>query len=358
MNVVLTSFLVIGIIFIKILIKNNEILSRRIECIYGGSLLFLHGALRGDTVGIDVNGYIESFYQTAMMSYSEILNMGNAYVQSRDPIFYCFLKFLSEITDNHQIILVVISFIVSIGISLFIYRSSRNVLISFLAFICLRIYSFTLSGLRQAIAMSILWIGCKYIGEKKPFKFLFLVLIASMFHSSALIFIIAYPISKLNRIKPLLIGSTFFIIVNFITNNMFIKLLVNIPVISKYAGYLQGVKNLDGKILFILQIAILIFVLIYKDKIIKASKMNIMYINMLIIGIVFSFLGFSFPNMFRIGYYFNIFMIILLPNAIRLLSDNNLKIIINYILIVVITIQYWVLGAGAGVDNYVFFWDL
>lgn len=87
-------------------------------------------------------------------------------IVSRDPIFYSFMKILTYISEDPQFMLIITSVIVALSFSIFIYKNSINPLMSFIMFIGLRYYSFTLTGLRQAIAWSIILISYQFIKEK------------------------------------------------------------------------------------------------------------------------------------------------------------------------------------------------
>ena len=62
-------------------------------------------------------------------------------------------------------------------------------------------YYFTITYLRQTIAVGIAWQGVKYIWERNPWKFFSITLLAFLFHNSAGIFFIMYfiPIKKYSK---------------------------------------------------------------------------------------------------------------------------------------------------------------
>lgn len=57
-------------------------------------------------------------------------------------------------------------------------------------------YAFTLNGMRQAVAMSIVFYAMNYIFEHKPWKFIIGVLIATFFHQTAIVALLLYPLAR------------------------------------------------------------------------------------------------------------------------------------------------------------------
>ena len=58
-----------------------------------------------------------------------------------------------------------------------------------------------MNALRQFTAMAIFLYASLFIYEKKFFKYIFYILLATMFHTSAILLIILYPVQFLFRIR-------------------------------------------------------------------------------------------------------------------------------------------------------------
>lgn len=72
------------------------------------------------------------------------------------------------------------------------YNHSNDYFMSAYLFIASTSFLWLMSGARQFFAVSIILYGIDYVAERKTFKFLALVLIASLFHISALVWIPIY----------------------------------------------------------------------------------------------------------------------------------------------------------------------
>jgi len=91
--------LIIGIYLLRILFTKQKFgsFSRKAYCILIGSFLFLISALRHYTVGVDIEWYVGNFYSISnTQSWSDVIEYG------KDPGYWCFVKLISYITNDHQ----------------------------------------------------------------------------------------------------------------------------------------------------------------------------------------------------------------------------------------------------------------
>ena len=204
MSIYIINMLMIGVysLFYKLL-SNKSKNNQRIKKLFISIAilqLFIILALRKSTVGVDISGYIRQFYYISYSTFNDILLL-------RHEIGYKLLvKFISFITNNEQIFLAIIGGLSIMPIGRFIYKYSKMPFLSFALYISFNFYAFIFSGLRQAIAISIICISYDYIREQKLFKFLVTVILAALFHKSAIFFIPAYAISKIKLNKKSMPG--------------------------------------------------------------------------------------------------------------------------------------------------------
>lgn len=94
-------------------------------------------------------------------------------------------------TNNYNLYLLIICAIVFYGIYSRIFSVSKLKYTSILALFAFS-FGYMFAVPRQGIAISLIFYSIRYIEEKKKFKFLLMVFIATLFHSSALVFLPAY----------------------------------------------------------------------------------------------------------------------------------------------------------------------
>lgn len=335
---------------------------RKRQTIWMGILLFLFAALRSYSVGQDVRGY-EPFFQgyyyqylvDASMSFNDII----AYRSGRDPFFHLFLKLLSFIWPSPQLMLIVIGAIVAFSFSYFTYKEKGNVLLFYIMFIGFRLFSFTLSGLRQATAMSLIFIAYVCFREKKIWKMLLLTLLATLFHRSALIFVLALPIEKLKNYYVLPAFIVGVIIVNFLSNEVLTETLSRLFYGDRFSDYFASTNNMNfgGGATFYIYMAIYFAVFLYFTKMMYVNPLIINEFNILTVGILFVIIGLSIENVFRISYYFIFVLYPIFSQFLNVVFKKRDVNIIVFLVSILLSIQYIVFGTGAGTEEYRFFWE-
>lgn len=151
-------------------------------------------------------------YTMAGKSYTEAAIMGY-----KSEFGYVYLNVaLSYITANRYIFIFIYTVILYVLILQSFKRYITNYPFALLLFLGLWFF-FTFTYLRQVMAVSIAWLGYRYIYERKPWKYLLVVVLAYSFHNSAIIFAPLYflPLKKFNvslvimvMVALLLIGIT------------------------------------------------------------------------------------------------------------------------------------------------------
>tara|TARA_R110001606_G_scaffold24223_3_gene80430 strand:- start:8403 stop:9530 length:1128 start_codon:yes stop_codon:yes gene_type:complete len=375
MHIILVFTLIIVVIFIRLSPSLKS--TRGIETFWLGLIIFIFAALRSKSVGIDLERYVNNFTEIASWSVSDILYNASGYSWSRDPFFWVFMKTLTYLSLNPQIMIVAIAAIVAVSVSALIYRSKSDVLLCFLIFICLRYFSFTFTGLRQALAMSILFFAIKYLEKKKLVPFVVLTIVASSFHASAFIFMIAYPVMLINKIKPIILFSMGILSITFVFTGV-IKSVTSMFSIFNNRFDIDSIsrEGSSGNIIFSIYMFILFFALIKYKKIrnfiinqdlislsnkedkVQWNNNITMYYNFFIIGSVFSFISIYIPSFFRIGYFFIIpSMFFVLPKIISYYQKISGFTALKVVVIILLLFQFIVIGPGGGTEEYVFFWE-
>ena len=202
-------FLVFYLSILKANVKDRKKFS--IGCFI---LFFLMAGLRGDTVGGDLKRYLPEFYSVAMSDFKYIWEVGH-----HEPGYLLYIKLLSLISSDSRMFLLGTSFLSLVGPIVLFKKYSNNITVSVLLYYAMGYYTNTFNNVRQAIALSIVFCVIPYLINRKFWKYLLGVVIATTFHYSAIIALIVYPlIAKPFNFKrwaiysgtSLIIGSLFF----------------------------------------------------------------------------------------------------------------------------------------------------
>lgn len=174
--------------------RKNELLFLNITWI----AMFFLCVLRASSVGRDVPGYESAYLLTQTVPFGDFdyIYFENGYVLLMKLCLFLKMPF--------QWFLTIVYFIIQTPIYYYIRKCSKNYFLATLVYVCYMFFEFNLTGIRQALAASIVLIGyILYIYSKKHawLKFLVLVLIASTFHKSALICLVFLGVNLIKSLK-------------------------------------------------------------------------------------------------------------------------------------------------------------
>lgn len=232
----------------------------------------------------------------------------------------------------------------------------------------------TMNVVRMWIAIAILLYSIPFLQNRRIIQFLAVVVIASSFHSTALVFLLIYPLVKLDiRFKTIMSCLGVSIILFIIGRPVFIRIT---ELIGRYGGYLDSnYFNYESNIAVYLTLAInmALFALIYNSMKRKAHESNSQESEIAIVSIeqicvicgllvtAFSIIGLGNTIMDRISAYFSVFFPISLPLAFFYKKNNKNREIMLWILIIGLAAQYLVVmiyrPSWNGVTPYHFYWQ-
>ena len=168
------------------------------------------------------------------------------------------MKLVYELSNgDYQWFIVVAAIIVLVSESIFIQRYSPSPLQSILYFLGLLFFSFHFSATKQSLAMCILLFSFPAIVERKPVRFLILVLCASFFHFPALVFLPAYWIGNLQLGRDYLFVLAGVFILTYIFRNQLVGLMND--TYETGVNMNSSMRFLANKVLVMLAIIVMAF---------------------------------------------------------------------------------------------------
>lgn len=283
--------------------------------------LILLLALRGENIGIDTRSYISRFYKYGNMSWKDIFD------NHQEIGFSVLLKSVNYFTDNVQWMLVASAFLTIVPISIIIKKYSSNIFLSFLLFIAFGYFGFTFSGIRQGIAMGILIYSYSYIRDKKLVLFLITVFLASLFHSSAIIFLPAYFVSqiKINKYSIVAISLSWFFVFVFKSHiySFFETRFFSTP------DNFYKLKQTSAYMWTIMMNVIAVVSIIISKEITKKNKYFEQLVMLMCTGSILTLFLAIGSNAKRISEYYCVFLILLIPEMNNAFVNPMLKSTIN-----------------------------
>ena len=295
-------------------------------------LLILFLVLRSDKVGIDNNNY-KSIFQ-----YCHDLNFIDVFSYERHEIGYKYYnKIISLIYYNFNFFMIITAILSMIGVYYFIKNNSKNYVYSLLIFITFNFYGFFFGIYRQVLAISILLCSLKFVKERQLKKFILTVFLASLFHKTALIFLIVYILPKI-KINDILVRVWILLTLLF--------LIIKSSIIQFILGYIYkpaeatGISGGGYKMLLLLFILSLVCYY-YQKNLLKQDKNNIIFINMIFVATMIQCLSTVFGNAYRMTLYFSLAMIIIIPNILEIIKSKELKRFAVIMMFICLTVYYY-----------------
>jgi hypothetical protein len=336
-------------------ISSNETQKKKLILFFGLLGIFAVLALKKDTVGIDISGYKAQYdiiknvkwfdydyvyFEKGYMLLTQIFSKLGVSFQLFTAVFYGFLCY-----------------------TLFKYLKNRsaNPTFSLIMFICYQFFVFSISGIRQTIALSIL-IWAIYVIESKSDKryskfilSILLVLLAFTFHKSAIIGILIPFVSIFSNKR---IHLSYYIITGFLVvlfRNLFLE---NIILYFFERDFTGTSITLGGNFMFLFFIGIVLFYIYQKFSNVILNKSIFLYTRISLITIIL-YLLLSGSTLLRGLMFFQFFMLVSIPFALTFIKkrEKSLVLFILYIFFILLFYFETLIINQFELLPYLFFWE-
>lgn len=322
-------------------------------------LLCSMSAFKASTVGNDTHEYLRLFEMG-----EDALMAGTRYELG----YLYFNQIIWKISHNPQVLFVIYSLIFYFSLWRFLWKFSSMPWFSILIFFSYTLFGFSMSALRQSLAIAILFVGFDLALNKQYILFGVSIIGASLFHSSAIFFALCPLILRLKpskRTVGLFICTTLAILLLF--GNLLDTIFSYLPYYGHYqeGAYSEGGVRLASIFQLILAVLFLYIGYISYNKIpvenTSAEKEllgHLVVIQMVVVSL--SILCLKMNLLDRIVLYYSSFILVLIPNAISVMPYGKRKTwgrlvliaIFLYTLVILILRPEW-----NSVFPYKFCWD-
>lgn len=277
-------------------------------------------AFRAIDIGNDTDVYVEIF---------KIIARDGVNLTSRYELGYQYLCLLvSKISLEPHFFLAVVATIMYLGCGYYIFRYSKNTLLSVCLFFCCFFTTFT-SMLRQGIAMMVVLYAYQAIKEKKYIKAVVLMLLGCSFHVTAIVCLAFFLRKFIPKKFFMSVGISVAVIVLSIAGMLTRVLLMVSP---SFSHYFQGQYASSGWLAVSYEVcrAILYLWIVIKsygklERNVKKST-DIIVINFTLLLLINS-AGFVMNLFTRLGQYFLLISVVEIPNAVMSGKINNRKLL-------------------------------
>ncbi|MBR4657473.1 MAG: EpsG family protein [Oscillospiraceae bacterium] len=312
------AWLVALVLITAFLLRGNRE-GNKVYVIVACLLLFAVFGLRNTYYigGDSTSSYLHSWQQLASTSWGDVMNWGPF-----NEGFYLTEKlFFDLFNGDYQLFISILSAFVTICFGHVIYKYSPNPVQSILYHFGLLLFVFHFSALKQSSAMAILMLAFDSVIERKPFRFMLTVLIASQFHFPAMVFLAAYPLSLMKPDRSFLLLLLLTLGLTYLLREQILTLMLRFYDDNEISTTItDGVQFLRTKSLIMLVIVV-VAVLLRKPR--AEDRTYCTLLEFMGVAVIFqTFCGYN--NIFeRLADYYFQFSIIFIPMVFDKNADRE-----------------------------------
>lgn len=291
----------------------------------------------------DTGNYLNHFW-----FFAKTESLKTSFMTGWEPGIIVLMKLVSLISTDKQFYIIFLGIIILIPIFYMIWKYSENAILGISVFYAMGFLTST-SIYRQWIAIAILTYSIKYIENRKPWKFLITIVIASLFHRTAIIFVIAYFIYGKKIDGKIIVGSLGMGMILGICGKYILRFL------NLFARNEEMVSQNGGaKLLVVLWGCVIVAYVVCKENL-NDKKIKLPFIMMLIAATIQP-LSFTFSNWVRVVYYFSIYLSLGISAVIKKIEYDNGIIVVLVEQILLILMLFWFLAGG--LNSYFPYWKV
>ncbi|CAG9620736.1 EpsG family protein [Sutcliffiella rhizosphaerae] len=260
--------------------------------------------------------------------YFEINDFTWDFILSQKDIGFGILQMvLKSISEEPQILILCTALITNAFIAFTLYKYSRMIELSLYVYITSGLFLVSMNGIRQFLAAAIIFAATKYIMDGSWKKFTIIILIASTFHQSALIFIPIYFLIRRKawtRTTFILITLSLIIVVAY---NRFSSILFSALSDTQYGHYSDFSEGGASIVRVIVYAAPLLLAYLGREKLRIIFPNSDYIVNLCILNLIFMVIASQNWIFARFTIYFGLFNLILISWVVKLVREKDQKLL-------------------------------
>lgn len=312
--------------------------------------------LRNMSIGsTDVLLYCKQFDNSKNYSFSQYLASRNGIEEVGYTIF---VWVLSHLFPSSQWLIILCTILSSVALFNFVNKNSCNVVLSLAAYVTFLLI-FNIQGLRQCLAMSICLFSFEYVKKRKLIPFLLTVLLAFLFHRTAIVFTVVYFVYGLKFSKINLL--TFFIVslIAVLLSTKLLEIANNVFVLVGIDRVYTGINdsNSGGYISLLIHLVIIMFS-IFSIHNFEDCQENTAFLYLSIINLVcFSVRFFGAEIAERLSFYFCYFEFLLISSSLASYKNKEGILIKSLVFVLLLILFVYKIYNVDGIYPFKFYWE-
>lgn len=310
------------------------------------SVTFLLAACRSVTVGVDTAMHCNAYRTISLLSYSGIDAMTDRF----EIGFVLLCKLLSLFNSDYQLLIIVSSAIICLCAAYFIYSLADEPVLPTVLYLCLLFPNY-LNIMREAVAVAIGMLAIVALTKQKNIPFVLLVLLASLFHRSAIVLLLLLPLQAVNinwkSLSVLLITG----LLLFLFAEKFLQVIATfLGKTTFYDENFMGSNYFGALIQFLFELFLCIVYFNYvcishrNGRHLMSSHMELVLGWSLLLWLLLSAVGMKVEIVNRFSYYFAPLILCALPISLRVPTKRE-ALLVGYVLLVTAIVYFIVIEA-------------
>lgn len=327
---------------------------RKIYITFAGILFVVFASLRSIDVGRDTSMYYRLFgYMQSMSSLKEAFS---SWMLGGVEPGYAVMEYFFAKYSNFQMMLFVAALFSIVPTMVVIYKYSTDYYMSLFLYIAFGFFSFAMNPIRQAIAIGICMIAFIFAKEKKLLPYLGMIVLACLFHTSAIVFLPTYWLSKIKYNKKTLVVYVMLLAIANLFKGQFFR-FINLFSRQEYTS----TGDAGGTRMYLFMLASMLLMIIYHNKFIEKDKeTNTQLMCMFAISTLIWPIASANAAVFRLYYYYQIFMVFCIPSFIASLGRKVEKLAFKTFFVVIgcYFLQAYIINGALKYSPYTSFWQI
>ncbi|MDH4423934.1 EpsG family protein [Bacillus cereus] len=256
------------------------------------------------------------------------------YIQNnKDMGFNILQMILQKYTEDPQFMVFITALITNVLIVFVLYKYSRLIDLSLYVYITSGMYLTSMNGIRQYLAAAIVFAATKYILDGNWKKYIFIVLLASTFHQSALVLIPIYFLIRRKAWSTTTFILLFLAVLIVIGFNQFSEVFFAAIGDTQYGHYKDFHEGGANILRVVVEAAPLVLAYLGRERLRELFPKSDYIVNMALLGSIFMLISTQNWIFARFSIYFGLYQLILISWVVKLFTEKDQKFIYYAILV-------------------------
>ncbi|RLL42759.1 EpsG family protein [Oceanobacillus piezotolerans] len=252
-------------------------------------------------------------------------------------ILQMFLK--NYVSQDSQVLIFTAALLTNVIIISVLFHYSRMIELSLYVYITGGLFLVSMNGIRQLLAAAIAFAAIKFLIEGNLIRYALIIVVASLFHQSALILLPIYFFVRFKAWSTATVSLIIFSVIIVFGYEQFSSILFTALEDTQYSGYVDFNEGGANIVRVAVEAAPLAVAYLGRKKLRHIFPKSDVIVNMALVGFVFMAISTNQWIFARVSIYFQLYSLILISWLPKLFKEKDQKLI--YFIIIICYLAYY-----------------